>query len=288
MNTVASCLPLAVVAAFAFHGTVALVAGSGQLPVEVAEVDVRPNITYYSGEGADKYRHRLDLYLPKGRKNVPSLMFVHGGGWTEGIKDQYAPIGRFFAEHGIATAVINYRLAPRIDHPGQVQDVARAFAWMHAHVAEYGGSANRIFVAGHSAGGHLVALLATDRTYTEAVGLSVNDIAGVIPISGAYTLTRRSGLFSGRVEIDAESVRAASPIAHVAGGLAPFLILYGDGDASFSRGDAEKMAQALETAGTPVEVHELANHNHMQMVLAIVSPGDPGAAAILEFITRKR
>ena len=52
------------------------------------DVDVRTNVTYYAGEGADKYRHRLDLYLPKGQRDVPVLVFVHGGGFTVGIKDQ--------------------------------------------------------------------------------------------------------------------------------------------------------------------------------------------------------
>ena len=103
---------------------------------EVAGVDVRSNLTYYSGEGADKYRHRLDLYMPKGRRDVPVMLFVHGGGFTVGIKDQYAFVGQVFAADGIATAVISYRLSPKTSYPGHVQDVARAFAWLRAHVAE--------------------------------------------------------------------------------------------------------------------------------------------------------
>src|SRR5689334_747607 len=77
-----------------------------------ARFETHTNLTYYSGEGADKYRHRLDLYVPKGKKNFPVLMFVHGGGFTVGIKDQYAFVGQVFATYGIETAVINYRLAP--------------------------------------------------------------------------------------------------------------------------------------------------------------------------------
>src|ERR1043165_7914575 len=95
-----------------------------------AGVDVRTNLTYYSGEGADKYRHRLDLYLPKGKRDVPMMMFVHGGGFTVGIKDQYAFVGQVLAANGIATAVISYRLSPKTSYPGHVQDVARAFAWL--------------------------------------------------------------------------------------------------------------------------------------------------------------
>jgi len=79
-----------------------------------AAVETHTNLTYYAGEGADKYRHRLDLYVPKGKHDVPVMMFVHGGGFTVGIKDQYAFVGQAFATYGIETAVINYRLAPKM------------------------------------------------------------------------------------------------------------------------------------------------------------------------------
>ena len=75
-------------------------------------VEVKTNITYYSGEGADKYRHRLDMYVPKGQRDVPVMVFVHGGGFTVGIKDQYGFVGEVLASRGIATAVISYRLSP--------------------------------------------------------------------------------------------------------------------------------------------------------------------------------
>src|SRR4051812_39333177 len=61
-----------------------------------AAVETHANLTYYAGDGADKYRHRLDLYVPKGKKDVPVMMFVHGGGFTVGIKDQYAFVGQVF------------------------------------------------------------------------------------------------------------------------------------------------------------------------------------------------
>src|SRR5262245_53618552 len=91
-------------------GSVSLVAAASAA-VHAADVTVRTNLTYYSGEGADKYRHRLDLFLPRGARDVPVVMFVHGGGFTVGIKDQYSFVGDVLAARGIATAVINYRLS---------------------------------------------------------------------------------------------------------------------------------------------------------------------------------
>ena len=212
-------------------GSLALVVAATPLHVAGEDViDVRTNITYYSGEAADKYRHRLDLYLPKRRRDVPVLIFVHGGGFTVGIKDQYAFMGQVFAARGIATAVISYRLSPKTTYPGHVQDVARAFAWAHAHIAEYGGRPDKIFVAGHSAGATLAALLGTDPVYLKEAGESLDHVAGVIPISGRFTPSGRSGMFQGAVPIDPDVVRNAAAIAHVAGPHPPFLILYGDRD----------------------------------------------------------
>ena len=251
-----------------------------------ATVDVRTNITYYSGEGADKYRHRLDLYLPKGQRDVPVMMFVHGGGFTVGIKDQYAFMGQIFAARGIATAVISYRLSPKATYPGHVQDVARAFAWLRAHIAEYGGRPDKIFVAGHSAGATLVAMLGADPAYLKEVGESLDHIAGVIPISGSFTASARSGMFQGSIPIDPDVVRNASAIAHVAGPHPPFLILYGDKDAPRTGEDAEQMAKALKAAGTPADVHEIADHAHMDMVTGMMSPDDAGLRFAVEFIRR--
>jgi acetyl esterase/lipase len=263
-----------------------LAAGAPLRAAEKQAVDVRTNLTYYSGDGADKYRHRLDLYLPKGQRDVPVLVFVHGGGFTVGIKDQYGFMGQIFAARGIATAVISYRLSPRTTYPGHVQDVARAFAWVRAHIAEYGGRPDKIFVAGHSAGATLIAMLGADPAYLTEVGESLDHVAGIIPISGSFTASARSGMFQGSVPVDTEVVRNASAIAHVAGPHPPFLILYGDKDAPRTGEDSEAMAKALKAAGTPADVHEIADHAHMDMVTGMMSPDDAGLKFALDFIRR--
>ena len=249
-------------------------------------VEPHLNLTYYSGDGADKYRHRLDLYVPKGKKDVPVMMFVHGGGFTVGIKDQYAFVGQVLASFGMATAVISYRLTPKTSYPGHVQDVARAFAWLRAHAAEYGGRADRIFVSGHSAGATLVAMLGTDPAYLKEVGESLDHVAGVIPSSGSFSQSGRSAMFQGAVPVDPEVVRNASAINHVSGPHPPFLILYGDNDAPRTGEDARQMAQALEAAGNAAHVHEIADHAHMDMITGIMSPSDQGLKFILEFVRR--
>ena len=116
-------------------------------------------------------RQTLDLYLPAGLKTKPPLViFVHGGFWT--LSDDEYRIGPAFADalvpNGIAVALVRYRLAPTYTHPAQAQDVAAAVAYLAREANRHGYDAKRIFLAGHSAGAHLVALVALDPTYLGA------------------------------------------------------------------------------------------------------------------------
>ena len=97
--------------------------------IEIEEVQ---DIAYYTGSDADDFRHRLDLYLPKGIQNFPVVVLVHGGAWGSGDKCQYglfSSVGRFLAQQGIGAVLPNYRISPDVKHPEHVRDVARAVAW---------------------------------------------------------------------------------------------------------------------------------------------------------------
>jgi acetyl esterase/lipase len=155
----------------------------------VFEVDCLQGVPYSGGADADAGRHRLDVFLPRGRTGYPVLLLVHGGAWMVGDNrccGLYSAVGEFFASQGVGCVVVNYRLSPWVQHPEHIKDVARAFAWTHAHIAEFGGRPDRVFLLGHSAGGHLVSLLATDESYLRAEGLGSEDIRGVIAVSGVY------------------------------------------------------------------------------------------------------
>jgi acetyl esterase/lipase len=162
------------------------------------EVEAKYDLVYRDDAKSDPVKHKLDLFLPKGEKNFPVVMYLHGGRWQAGDKEHFRMVGELFARKGIGTAVVNYRLTTGdkpARHPDHIEDVARAFAWLHANVQEYGGRKDRLFVCGHSAGGHLAALLATDEKYLEAEELSPKDIRGVIPISGVFNVNPIHDLF---------------------------------------------------------------------------------------------
>jgi acetyl esterase/lipase len=105
----------------------------------------------------------------------------------------YRSVGRFFAHHGAVAVCVNYRLSPRVRHPEHVKDVARAFVWVRAHVKDYGGDPDRILLCGHSAGGHIVSLLATDQSYLNNPHLRLSaadraSIKGVMSVCGVYRI----------------------------------------------------------------------------------------------------
>jgi acetyl esterase/lipase len=132
--------------------------------VNTYEVQERLDIRYH--DACD--RQVLDVLRPKGLDNRPVVLFVHGGAWMIGDKclfGLYRGFGRFLAKHGIVAIMINYELSPAAKHPEHIKDVARAFAWTRRHVMDYGGDPDRIFLCGHSAGAHLVSLLATNESY---------------------------------------------------------------------------------------------------------------------------
>jgi acetyl esterase/lipase len=155
------------------------------------EVDFNKDVAYYDGPNADSKRHKCDVYYPRGGDKCPVVVLVHGGVWMYGDKDSwglYSAIGKFLARNGIVAVLPNYRLAPWVKHPEHAKDVARAVAWTRKNCGKYGGQADQLFLAGHSAGGHLAALIATDESYLKAEGLKRADLKGVLGISGVYRI----------------------------------------------------------------------------------------------------
>jgi acetyl esterase/lipase len=244
------------------------------------------DLDYYDGEGRDEKKHKLDLYLPEGVKDFPVLFFVHGGAWVSGDRNYlgvYSTLANVYAKQGIGVVVISYRLSPSVKHPEHVKDVARAFAWTYKNIAKYGGKSDRLFISGHSAGGHLVALLATDETYLKAHGLTTAAIRGVIPISGVYEVAER---FMPRVFGDEEGAgKKASPLTYVRKGLPPFLILYADKDYDMcGKKPSEKFCKALGEKGTKARTLEFKESNHFLILFAAGKTGTNVSTAIVDFI----
>ena len=131
------------------------------------EIRIFRNVQYAKIDGVDSELLSLDIFSPKKPGKHPVMVMIHGGGWRIGDKANRAMTRHkapHFVDHGFVYASVNYRLSKTRDdpkHPAHVQDIAKALAWIHDHVGEYGGDPDRIFVMGHSAGAHLAALIST-------------------------------------------------------------------------------------------------------------------------------
>jgi acetyl esterase/lipase len=279
-------------------------------------VKANRNITYYEVErDPDRARHRLDVYRPRDRTKCTVLFFVHGGAWVTGSKDDvlgiygYGTIAHDLAERGLVVVLPNYRLSPGVQHPEHIKDIARAFAWTCKNIEDYGGDPEQIFVAGHSAGGHLVALLTTDTTYLKAEGRSDKDIKGVIGLSGVYRVedlnvelklsitgpgtTKCSAKCHPLATVfgtDQEAMKQASPIAHVRSGLPPFLLMNAGLDYCPLRTMSRDFAAALKDKECEAETKELAWRTHETLVFDILHQrAEPKMVdAVVEFIERHK
>jgi len=298
---------------------------------EAAKVQLQRvrNVAYVEGDGADPLRHRLDLMAPKvrGEKAFPVIILVHGGGWVVGDNrccGLYTSVAEYLASQGFAVVVPNYRLSPEVKHPEHAKDVARVVAWTREHLGEYGGDVDRLFLVGHSAGGHLVSLLATDPQYLEAVGCKTEQIRGVVSVSGIYKIpegnfdaelggrTKLSAHLSDitplrgpasnyrfpvglplRVNVfhppfgnDPKVRKEASPITHVRAGLPPFLLLNAENELPTLSDMTDEFRDALFEKGNDVRTFQIAERNHNSILFAAIDSKDPTARLICDFVRR--
>ncbi|MEE9456342.1 MAG: alpha/beta hydrolase [bacterium] len=265
-----------------------------------SDVVVHKDVPYYDGPGHDAKKHLLDLYLPAGAENFPVLLFVHGGGWRHGHKDGdfnfYHRLGKGLARRGVGVAVAAYRLAPKHKFPAQAEDVARATRWVYENIGEYGGDPQRLFLCGHSAGAHLVALVALDEKYLEAEGLPPDAVAGVVGISGPYDveyMSEEGGWFVRRYFVvptfgdEPATWAEASAPNYARANAPPFLLIYAERDYAGLAAQAYRLAAAFAARGVQTPVHEVAGRNHLTIIYNAGKEGDATSELILDFIERR-
>jgi arylformamidase len=244
---------------------------------------------------------KLDVYAPTREKStsLPVVIWVHGGGWRNGDKDNRSgtTLCKTWSQVGIVTVNLNYRLTPQVTHPAHVQDIAAGIAWVQANIAKHGGDPRRLFLLGHSAGAHLVALVATNPTYLKAHGLAPKTtLAGVMPIDTAsYDLNAtRSPLVRKMIRdafgTDRAMLEEASPLPQARKNresCPPFLIA-----TAKQRPEAVQESQALDKAlassklllqGYPGS-GQLAAHG--QIAKDLMNLKNPMTAQLLEFVRR--
>ena len=226
---------------------------------------VTTDLTY----GADE-RQNLDVYRPADARNAPVMLFWYGGSWQHGANDYYGFVGAALARQGFVAILPNYRIAPNHPFPAFVEDAASAVRWARDHVAEYGGDPDRVFISGHSAGGHSALMLALDPRYLRAVGMAPQDLAGAVSLAGPTGLENLRGASLKGVFPLEMPYAAFSPIALApssAGAAPPFLLIVGLDDDVVRPNNVARLADAIWAGGGAVTVRAYPDTGHLGVLL---------------------
>ena len=235
------------------------------------------NVSY----GDPHRRNRLDVYRHRDRlTGCPTLIQLHGGGWTIGNKDQQGkPLMLHFASRGWVCFAPNYRLSPRATWPAQIVDVKRAIAWVREHAEEYGADPNFIVITGGSAGGHLAALAALtpgDPAWQPGFEHADATVQACVPYYGVYDFTRtesranrallrllQRAVFKKRLREAPDEFAAASPIRRIGPDAPPFFVIHGAHDSLVPVVETRRFVEKLRaTSDEPVVYAELPGAQH--------------------------
>jgi acetyl esterase/lipase len=227
------------------------------------EYILKENISYVPNAEKDVYkksRCMLDIYYPKNKKNFATVIWFHGGGLEGGEKS----IPQELKNKGIAVIAANYRLSPRVKSPAYIEDAAEAVAWAFKHIDSLGGSADHIYVSGHSAGGYLALMVGLDKKYLASFGIDANRIRGLLPVSGQtnthYTIRKERGL-----PMETPVVDALAPLNVIRKDISPTLLITGDKNLEMMARYEENahLYAVLKGIGVKeVQLHEVQGFNH--------------------------
>jgi acetyl esterase/lipase len=237
------------------------------VPKDRGSVEVADGIAY----GPDG-RQRLDIYAPRGtarNARLPVIVFLYGGWWSSGFKSGYSFVGRALAARGFVVVMPDYRLVPHVTFPAFVQDSASAVKWTAAHAETYGGDPTRIVLAGHSAGAHIMALVALDPQW---LGTTRKSVKAFIGLAGPYDF----------YPFEAEQTKAAlghwprpmetQPISWASRDDPPVLLLNGAADDTVRSRNSVELARRLHAVGVPASVKLYPGIGHLGVVTSIALP----------------
>lgn len=229
------------------------------------------DIAYVSGGNP---RHQLDVYQPTDPalavRARPVVVFFYGGAWQAGARSDYVFVAEALTQRGYVVVVPDYRVYPEVNYPKFLDDGAAAVAWASNNADRFGGDRSRIFLMGHSAGAHIAAMLALNRTFLEAQKVPGTSLKGLIGLAGPYDflpLTEPNVIALFATE---PKLALTQPIYYVSAATAkstpPVLLLHGDNDKRVYPKNSINLARELRTVGVNVELDVLRGVSHTAII----------------------
>lgn len=245
-----------------------------------------------------KARLRLPMVFPYGtgpmetltvyradRADAPVMVYLHGGTWRFGTADQYAYLAEAFVHRGASMALVDFNGVEEAENglSTLARQVRDAVAWVYRNAQRFGGDPERIFVSGHSSGGHLAGLALTTN-WPESYGLPDTIVKGGMCASGMYDLDPvRLSWRGAYLNLTDDMVEALSPERHVGNLRAPLIVAYGTYETPEFRRQGEDFAAAAEAAGKPVQLIAGRGYNHFEIRDTLANPfGLLGHAALTQ------
>jgi arylformamidase len=218
------------------------------------------------GTGA---RQRLDIFSC-GAAGAPTVVYIHGGYWQANDKEPYACLGEGLLPAGFNLALVEYTLAPAARLDAIVAEIRASVAWVIEHAKAHGGDPARVFVAGHSAGGHLTAMAMADAR-----------VAGGVAISGIFDLEPiRLCYLNDKLRLDPAEAERNSPILHLPARAAPFVVTVGLGELPELIRQSAEYAEAWRKKGLPGRYLPLPRHEHFSILEELARPDGAILAAL--------
>jgi len=267
-----------------------------QLFTASAKVKVERNLDYTDKKG--DIRRQLNIYHKvRAGEAQDVIIFIHGGSWSSGKKETYWWLGRNFARKGVVAVLINYSLAPEAQYGQMGTDCALALKWVQAHIADYGGNPDRIFLMGHSAGAHLAELINSDPQYLKAAGIA-NPVKGLI-LDDSFGLDMHEYLSTAEKDADyynflrtftTEPAKwtKGSPLNYINNVRNPHLLFYGSKTYPAIQMQTERINKLLTTNQVDSEMHIIKGKKHVGMISQMIFGCNKLYDTILEFMARVR
>ncbi|WAC10482.1 alpha/beta hydrolase [Dyadobacter pollutisoli] len=250
------------------------------------------DIVYQPSEKSIPEQH-LNIFAPRKIRELRDvIIFVHGGNWNSGRKSQYNIIGKHWSKKGVVYVIIDYPLSPSAKYDAMAESTVMSVKWVKEHIVQYGGNPDRIFLSGHSAGGHLAALVSIDDHYFKKLSIE-NPIAGTILIDAAgldmygYLMEekpRAGDTYLNTFTNDPEIWKKATPLYHLHKNMAPMIIYRGGRSYPSIMTSNEKFIKALQdyAPSTPYRVQE--KKKHVPMITQFFNPWNGRYGEILKWM----
>ena len=256
-------------------------------------IKVKKDISYPSSSKVG--RNQLDVYYPKdSAKPKDVLVFIHGGAWDSGKKDIYWWLGRNMASKGVVTVIINYPLSPQAGYEEMAESCVEALKWVKDSIANYGGNTERIFAMGHSAGGHLAALIDADPRFFASKqmnnplkGVILNDGFGLDMFEYLSVSEKTDGhnpSFLKTFTENPENWKKGSPLTYFDQVKNPYYVLVGGETYEAIRIQSKRFYELMTAAQKPVKYEVLAKKKHVPMISQLIFGANPVYQSIIDFI----